>query len=40
MVDAAMASASHYDVLGLVGDGKNASTEEIKRAYKLSLIHI
>ena len=29
-----MASASHYDVLGLVGDGKNASTEEIKRAYK------
>ena len=33
-VDAAMASASHYDVLGLVGEGKSASTEEIKRAYK------
>ena len=29
-----MASTSHYDVLGLVGEGKNASTEEIKRAYK------
>ena len=29
-----MASTSHYDVLGLVGEGKSASTEEIKRAYK------
>ena len=29
-----MALASHYDVLGLVGEGKSASTEEIKRAYK------
>ena len=29
-----MASASHYDVLGLVGEGKSASTEENKRAYK------
>jgi diphthamide biosynthesis protein 4 len=34
VVAAAMASTSHYDVLGLVGEGKNASTEEIKRAYK------
>ena len=29
-----MASPSHYDVLGLVGEGNKASTEEIKRAYK------